>query len=141
MEPVVDHIQVTVKDMAEALPFYDQLMPKLGFTRRSEATIEAHALHVVEYSHPKLCFAISSPRAAVAGDDVHRRRPGSVHHIAFRAASRAEVDALHEALVAMGANVVSAPREYPEYVPPGYYAVFFKDPGGIKLEVVHAPGH
>lgn len=33
---------------------------------------------------------------------------------------------------------MSPPREYPEYSPPGYYAVFFKDPEGIKCEIVHA---
>ena len=31
------------------------------------------------------------------------------------------------------------PREFPEYVPPGYYALFFKDPQGIKYEIVHTP--
>jgi hypothetical protein len=31
---------------------------------------------------------------------------------------------------------VTPPREYPEYKPPGYYALFFKDPEGIKYEVV-----
>ena len=36
----------------------------------------------------------------------------------------------------IGATIVSAPREYPEYVPKGYYAVFFKDPDGLKYEVV-----
>jgi glyoxylase I family protein len=35
--------------------------------------------------------------------------------------------------------VLDAPREYPEYVP-GYYAVFFADPDGIKLELVHIAG-
>ena len=140
MEPIIDHIQLTVRDMAQAVPFYDRLMPLLGFdpSKRSEARIEAHALHVVEYWHPRLCFGISSPREAV-DVPVHRRRPGSVHHVAFRAASRAEVDALHEQVVAIGATIVHAPRVFPEHVPKGYYAFFFKDPDGIKYEVVHAP--
>jgi catechol 2,3-dioxygenase-like lactoylglutathione lyase family enzyme len=70
---------------------------------------------------------------------VHRRRPGSLHHLAFRADSRAEVDRLHRELVAIGADIVIAPREFPEFTPPGYYACFFKDPDGIKYEIVHAP--
>ncbi len=69
---------------------------------------------------------------------MHRRRPGALHHLAFRAASRAEVDRLHVALQSIGANIVSAPREYPEYTPPGYYALYFKDPEGIQYEIVHA---
>ena len=38
--------------------------------------------------------------------------------------------------IATAATIVAAPREYPEYSPPGYYAVFFKDPDGIKYEIV-----
>ncbi|HET9763738.1 MAG TPA: VOC family protein, partial [Casimicrobiaceae bacterium] len=58
------------------------------------------------------------------------------HHLAFRAASRAEVDRVYEGLQALGATIVSPPRLYPEYKPTGYYAVFFKDPHGIKYEIV-----
>ena len=38
-----------------------------------------------------------------------------------------------------GGTILDPPREYPHYVP-GYYAVFFADPDGIKLELVHIPG-
>lgn len=138
MEPIIEHIQITVKDMALAVPFYDKLMPLLGFSpeKKSSAVIEAHDFHVVEYTHPRLAFAISSPRSAFKDEQVHRRRPGSLHHLAFQAASRAEVDGLHEALKSIGARIVTPPREYPEYTPPGYYAVFFKDPDGNKYEIV-----
>lgn len=142
VEPMVDHIQITVGDMAVAVPFYDKLLPLLGFdiNRRSSATITEHDFHVVEYSHPRLVFAITSPRTAFVGESINRRRPGALHHLAFRAGSRAEVDELHLKLIDIGATIVSSPREYPEYVPPGYYAVFFKDPEGIKYEVVTYPG-
>jgi catechol 2,3-dioxygenase-like lactoylglutathione lyase family enzyme len=140
MEPIIDHIQITVRDMSVAVPFYDRLMPLLGFDpeRRTSAVIDEHEFHVVEYTHPKLAFAITSPRSAVANAVVHRRRPGSLHHLAFRAESRAEVDRLYREVEAIGATIVSPPREYPEYVPPGYYALFFKDPDGIKYEIVCA---
>ncbi|HZM14619.1 MAG TPA: VOC family protein [Candidatus Krumholzibacteria bacterium] len=138
MEPIIDHIQISVKDMRIAVPFYDKLLPLLGFSiqNRVSAVIEEHELHVVEYTHPRLAFAISSPRQAFIGETVHRRKPGALHHLAFKAASRVEVDRLHVALKAMEATIVSPPREYPEYTPPGYYALFFKDPDGIKYEIV-----
>jgi catechol 2,3-dioxygenase-like lactoylglutathione lyase family enzyme len=138
VQPLIDHIQITVKDLDAAASFYDRLMPLLGFDpkRRSSATIERHEFRVVEYSHPRLCFAISSPRPAFASDAIHRRRPGALHHLAFKADSRAEVDELHRALIAIGAQIVSPPREYPEYTPKGYYALYFKDPEGIKYEIV-----
>lgn len=138
MEPIIDHIQITVRDMDVAVPFYDKLMPLLGFSpqARSSAVIETHEFHVVEYSHPRLSFAISSPRSALKDEQVHRRRPGSLHHLAFQAASRAEVDGLYVALEDIGAVIVAPPREYPEYTPPGYYALFFKDLEGNKFEIV-----
>lgn len=141
MQPIIDHIQITVGDMAVAVPFYDKLLPLLGFSleRRSSAVIDAHDFHVVEYLHPRLGFAITSPRTALRGDAVHRRRPGALHHLAFRASSRSEVDDLYAKVKAIGAVIVAPPREYPEYTPSGYYAVFFKDLEGIKYEVVTYP--
>jgi len=143
MEPIVDHIEITVRDMEVAVPFYDRLLPLLGFdpAKRARATLPAHEKEVLQYEHPRLGFAITSPRASFAGETMHRRRPGALHHLAFRAASRAEVDRLHLAVNAIGATIVSAPREYPEYTPAGYYAFYFKDPEGIQYEIVHAgPG-
>lgn len=138
MQPVIDHIQITVRDLDAAAAFYDRLMPLLGFDpkRRGSAAIEEREFRVVEWSHPRLCFAITSPRSAFANEAVHRRRPGALHHLAFKADSREEVDRLHAALVAIGAAIVSPPREYPEYTPAGYYALFFKDPEGMKYEIV-----
>lgn len=138
MEPIIDHIQITVRDMDVAVPFYDRFLPLLGFSpqSKSSAVIESHDFHVVEYSHPRLSFAITSPRSAFRSEHVHRRRPGSLHHLAFQAPSRAEVDSLHLALKEIGAVIVAPPREYPEYTPPGYYALFFKDLEGNKYEIV-----
>jgi catechol 2,3-dioxygenase-like lactoylglutathione lyase family enzyme len=138
MEPIIDHIQITVRDMATAIAFYDRFLPLLGFSpaSRSSAIIEKHDFHVLEYSHPRLSFAITSPRTPFRGESVHRRKPGSLHHLAFRAGSRDEVDRLHDELVAIGATIVTPPRLYPKYKPAGYYAVFFKDPDGIKYEIV-----
>jgi catechol 2,3-dioxygenase-like lactoylglutathione lyase family enzyme len=138
MEPFIDHIEITVRDMGTAVPFYDRLLPLLGFDlrKRSSALIERHDKYVVSYEHPRLGFAITSPLKAFADEIINRRKPGALHHLAFRATSRAEVDRLHLELKAMGATIVSPPREYPEYTPAGYYALYFKDPEGIKYEIV-----
>ncbi len=138
MEPIIDHIQITVRDLDAAVPFYDAFLPLLGFSlqKKTAATLEEHDFRVVEYSHPRLAIALTSPRTAFLHETVHRRRPGSLHHLAFRADSREEVDRIHEALKEKGAHIVTPPKLYPEYHPAGYYAVFFKDPDGIKYEVV-----
>ena len=138
MEPIIDHIEITVRDMQIAVPFYDKLLPLLGFDVQSRvsAVIDEHDKQVVQYEHPRLGFAITSPIRAFAGETMNRRKPGALHHLAFKATSRADVDKLHSELKGIGATIVSPPREYPEYTPPGYYALFFKDLEGIKYEIV-----
>jgi catechol 2,3-dioxygenase-like lactoylglutathione lyase family enzyme len=37
MEPIIDHIQITVKDLAAAVPFYDKFLPLLGFDVRAKS--------------------------------------------------------------------------------------------------------
>jgi predicted lactoylglutathione lyase len=68
------------------------------------------------------------------------RRPDDRElHIAFTAASRDEVDAVHAAAVEAGFEVLHAPREWPEYHP-GYYGVFLRDLDGHNVEAVHHGG-
>jgi catechol 2,3-dioxygenase-like lactoylglutathione lyase family enzyme len=67
----------------------------------------------------------------------HDRYTPGLHHLAFHADSRADVDEFHDFLREIGATVLDPPAEY-DYTP-GYYAVFFADPDGLKLEVVFEP--
>ena len=138
MQPNIDHIQITVRDLDVATPFYNKMLALLGFEidRKVSATIEEHDFQVVEYLHPNFSFAITSPRKAFMDDVIHRRKPGALHHLAFRADSRAEVDRLYLGLKEIGAEIVGGPKLWPEHGP-DYYAVFFKDPEGIKYEIVH----
>jgi catechol 2,3-dioxygenase-like lactoylglutathione lyase family enzyme len=108
MDPIVSHIEITVRDMEVAVPFYDKLLPLLGFSvaHRSSAVIVEHDKHVVSYQHPRLGIAITSPRPEFADETVHRRRPGALHHLAFKVESRADVDRLHVELQEIGANIV-----------------------------------
>ncbi|MCW0214257.1 MAG: VOC family protein [Pseudonocardia sp.] len=57
-------------------------------------------------------------------------------HLALSAPSREAVDAVHAAAVEEGAEVLHAPRIWPEYHP-GYYGVFLRDPDGNNVEAVH----
>ncbi|WP_340112810.1 VOC family protein [Maribellus mangrovi] len=137
MQPIIDHIQITVKNLDVAEKFYDAFLPILGFDikRKVKASIPEHDFHVVEYSHEVLAFAINSPREAFKNDEVHRRKPGSLHHLAFKAESRDEVDHAYQQLLEIGAVIVTPPKLYPEYSET-YYAVFFKDLENIKYEIV-----
>lgn len=137
MTPVIDHIQITVKNLAEAERFYDKLMPILGFdlNRKGKGCVKQHEFDVIEYAHPNLIFGINSPREAFKEDIIHRRKPGALHHLAFKATSCEEVDELYSRIKEIGANIVESPKFFPQHGE-HYYALFFKDTEGIKYEIV-----
>jgi glyoxylase I family protein len=60
--------------------------------------------------------------------------PG-LHHVAFSAQTRSDVDRVYEVLVEIGAVVLDPPAAYPQYGS-GYYALFFADPDGLNLAFV-----
>ena len=138
MTPIIDHIQITVKDMKVAEGFYDKFLPVLGFdiNKKVNAFIEEHDFHVIEYTHELLAFAITSPRQGFMNDSINRRKPGALHHLAFKADSRTEVDNAYGELLKIGAIIVSEPQIHPEYSE-NYYAVYFKDMENIKYEIVY----
>jgi glyoxylase I family protein len=127
----LDHVDLTVTDLARSVAFYGELLPALGFRRLLE---EDQAV----WANAHLSIAIRPADESQRGVAFNRFRVG-LHHLAFRAFSRADVDRFHEYLVAQPTlEILDPPREYPQYGI-GYYAVFFSDPDGIKLELVHRP--
>lgn len=138
MTPRIDHIHLTVQDLARAEGFYDALLPALGFdlAMKERDSVPAHDYELVEYSASSLSIGLVSPRRALAGEGVNRRRPGALHHLALGAESRAQVDALYSLALSLGAPILHPPRLWPEYCA-DYYAFFFKDSEGNELEVVH----
>jgi glyoxylase I family protein len=127
----VNHIGLTVSDMARAAAFYEALLGHLGYTR-----VEDTPKHIL-WAGPGGALGISPVRPEAAGRP-HDRYAIGLHHLAFHAPSRGDVDAVFTKLQAMAAEITDAPAEY-DYLP-GYYAVYFLDPDGIKLEVAHTPG-
>ena len=137
MRPIIDHIQITVKDLNDAEAFYDKFLPILGFdiNRKSKGRVAKHEFDVVEYFHPLLVFGINSPRDEFKNDVIHRRKPGALHHLAFKAESCDQVDKIYLKIKEIGANIIEAPRFFPQHGE-HYYALFFKDTEGIKYEIV-----
>jgi glyoxylase I family protein len=126
----VEHIDLTVNDVARSRPFYDKLLAELGF-RKYEGS------DYIAWSNAVMTLALREASAANRDTKFDRYRVG-LHHLAFRARSRAEVDAFHNFLMREKITVLDAPAEYPQYGK-DYYAVFFADPDGVKLELVHFP--
>ena len=125
----IDHVYVTVRDLRRSERFYDLVMPVLGF-RKKQGNIGGDP-HVHHYNRQ---FRYSLRPAAGGAPDHDPYAPG-LHHFCFRVADEAAVDRAAEALRAAGVDATE-PRYYPEY-DPDYYATFFPDPDGLRLEITN----
>jgi glyoxylase I family protein len=129
----VHHVDLVVSSIERSLPFYRDLLAPLGFHRVSE--VEGERGETIWYlGGPGTAIGL---RQAQSESPAYDRYAVGLHHLALEAYSRAVVDERAEWLRAHGAEIESGPEEY-DYIP-GYYAVFFYDPDGIKLEIVHVP--
>ncbi len=136
MRGFIHHIDLTVKDPWASAPFYDAVLGFMGYRRWSEDERGFDWEHATSPDRlPSVgIFKATGPNATRAHD---RYSPG-LHHIAWIADSREEVDGLHRLLIEIGATVLDPPTHYPEYGK-GYYAIMFADPDGLKLELVYEP--
>lgn len=130
------HVDLVVSSILRSLPFYRELLEPLGWHRVGE----------VEGERGETIWYISGPgsslglrQAQTPSEEPFDRYRVGVHHLAFEAATRRDVDERADWLRGRGVSIESGPEEY--WYIPGYYAVFFYDPDGIKLEIVHVPGH
>ena len=138
----VDHLQVTVKNIDTAEVFYDVLMEALGFdlNKKINVYLEDLDMNVIEYLDQSYDFGICSPLKEYQEETIHRRKPGAVHHIAFQAPSRNEVNRIYQKVLELGAEILDEPQIFPQHGP-NYYALFFNDPDGIKYEIVNNDDH
>lgn len=120
-----NHVDLRVRDLAEAWSFYSRLLPALGFDERWEGP-EWRGFSAPGTPPDRAGFGITE-------DPDHRP---NANRIAFWVESRERVDAIAELVRQSGARTVSGPKACPEYTPSDY-AVFFEDPSGNRLEVVH----
>lgn len=121
------HVDLRVSSMAEALPFYDELLPALGFTQRYHGP--EWKVFAAEGELPSAAYFALVESAGHVPDE---------SRIAFWAADRAEVDRVASVVAGAGGRDVSGPKEMP--YGPDYYAVYFTDPCGNRFEVYHCLG-
>ena len=131
----IHHIDLVVSSIERSLPFYRELLGPLGFHRIGE----------VEGERGETIWYLGGPGSEIGlreaqseSEQPYDRYRVGLHHLALEASSRAVVDERAEWLRVQGAEIESEPQEYGYR--PGYYAVFFYDPDGMKLEIVHIPG-
>ena len=126
-----DHIDLRVKDMEAARKFYAKFLPQLGCVcERGEpaptgvAGGDFHTFYSVGGDKPSEFFGLTEDK---------KHQPNGTR-IAFWADTRDEVDRLARLVREAGGNALEGPEICAEYSP-GYYAFFFEDPDGNKLEI------
>ena len=122
---MLDHLGIQCADVAKAAAFYDTVLATIGAKR------------LMEFGE-FIGYGVDKPEFWV-GPVVPQVEPNRELHIAFAAPDRATVRAFFDAAVGMSAEVLHAPREWPEYHP-GYFGAFVRDPDGNNVEAVsHRP--
>lgn len=113
----VDHAVLAVSDLPASLPWYEALLPLLGFTKtRAHVWVNAQAfgLDLQQAKDPTHAYA---------------REGVGLNHFAVRASSRAEVDYVARAMKQAGFDVPTT-QDFGDA-----YALFLKDRDGMRIEV------
>ena len=135
----IHHIALCVNDWDTSEPFYLGLADALGakpFIKGQGAPHRHQEGRVIIFAGEGFMFSIWEALDENKSNAFAEYNVG-LHHFAFQAPSREAVDLLFEKVSKLGADIVDPPSEY-EYVP-GYYAVFFRDPNGIRIEYAYVP--
>lgn len=128
----MNHLGITVSDLAGSTErFYAPLLGFLGY--RLVESLPEMSLWLAEGGY---AINLWQAREGLAGRTIERYAPG-FHHFAFNADNRQQVDDCYALLQREGIEILDPPAEY-DYAP-GYYALFFADPDGLKYELVHIP--
>ncbi len=134
----VHHVEFSVLDYENSIKFYDRMFGWLGY--KSFWTLDIGYRSTYYMARFPLPHSYIGIQPAEQGDRLnHVERATGIHHIAIWAHSKKEVDQFYEGfLLKEGVEVTETPAAYPIYAP-GYYAVFFVDPSGIRWELAYTP--
>jgi catechol 2,3-dioxygenase-like lactoylglutathione lyase family enzyme len=126
------HVDLVCRDLDRSLSFYAAVFGPLGL----EAPVvfageRGEQIHYLRF--PAAGSGSIGLRQAQSDQEFELYAPG-FHHLALAVESMADVDAVHGAVSAAGGEVLHAPQLWPQYHP-DYYATFFLDPDGFRVEV------
>jgi glyoxylase I family protein len=129
------HVDLVCRDLDRSLAFYAAVFGPLGLAE--PVLVEGERGERIHYLRfPAAGSGSLGLRQALEDQEFELYAPG-LHHVALTVESKADVDAAHAAARAAGAEVLHAPRLWPQYHPK-YYAGFFLDPDGFRIEVSSA---
>lgn len=120
---MIDHISLSVCDLAKTTTFYKEVLSSIGFVMLAERE------QTVGFGkkYPEFWLNYRPQMAPVQAD--------SGVHIALRTKGQEAVDRFYQAAVQAGAMPDGAPGFRSRYHE-SYYAAFIRDPEGNRIEVV-----
>ena len=143
----LSHIDISVGSPDRSIPFYQILLTGLGYKRMSLdlpgfiGPTPQRAGWSIDYSDGGRFGVEVRPADKNKKNRRYDRYEPGPHHMAFHADSRKTVDNVSDSLLNAGFEVLDPPHDYSGQIgySAGYYAAFFADPDGVKLEAVHLP--
>jgi catechol 2,3-dioxygenase-like lactoylglutathione lyase family enzyme len=129
------HVDLVCRDLDRSLEFYAGVFSPLGLAEPFLVAGErGEPIHYLRFPAPG--SGSLGLRQALDEQEFLLYAPG-LHHLALAVESPEDVDGAHARALAAGSEVLHPPRLWPEYHP-DYYATFFLDPDGFRLEVAAA---
>ena len=129
------HLDLVCRDVERSIAFYLAVLGPLGL--EEPVGLEGERGETIHYLRfPTAGSGSFGLRQALDEQDSALYAPG-LHHVSFVVESTEEVDGAHARAVGAGAEILHAPRFWPEYHP-RYYATFFLDPDGFRIEIANA---
>ena len=119
---MIDHIGISVTDVAKAIEFYTKALAPLGYELVMK--IDEGDFHGAGFGETK------KPDFWIG-----QGKPADRIHVAFATKSRKVVDAFYAAAIAAGGTDNGKPGPRPEYHP-NYYGAFVRDADGHNIEAV-----
>ena len=115
----LDHIVLLASDLDTSLPFYEQLLALIGFSKsRDHVFGNADGIY------------IDLKQAGLAEHAYQRHAPG-LNHMGFTAESPERVNEIQSRMRQAGFEVAEIQHLGPDT------ALFLKDPDGMRIEITH----
>jgi catechol 2,3-dioxygenase-like lactoylglutathione lyase family enzyme len=128
----IGHVDLVCRDLDRSLAFYAAVFGPLGL--EAPALFDGERGEQIHYLRfPTAGSGSIGLRQAQSDQKFELYAPG-FHHLALAVESREDVDAAHAAAATAGSEILHAPKLWPQYHP-DFYATFFLDPDGFRLEV------
>jgi catechol 2,3-dioxygenase-like lactoylglutathione lyase family enzyme len=113
----LDHMVILLGDLEAHLPFYDALLPLLGFTRERDYVFGNEDGFFLDF------------RQAGQPEKGYERYAPGLNHMGFAAPGLERIEQIRGAMMAAGFEAPEV-QKFPDG-----HAVFFRDPEGMRIEV------